>query len=131
VAYLVDTNIFIYARDGFDAVLQKFEQHAGLVALSTLSLAELQRGIHPAQRIPSLRLERHRALVDRIVILDFDAAAAKAYGSIINAIGRVKSCDIDHMIAAHALSVGATLVTNNVADFAGIPNLAVENWTIS
>jgi tRNA(fMet)-specific endonuclease VapC len=126
VAYLVDTNIFINARDGFDAV---FEQHAGLVAISALSLAELQRGIHPAQHIPSLRLERHRALVDRIVILDFDIAAARAYGSIIDAIGRVKSRDVDHMIAAHALSIGSTLVTNNVADFAGIPDLTVENWT--
>ena len=130
MSFLIDTNIFIYARDGVEAVLKKFEQHAGLVAISALSLAELQRGIHPAQKIPSLRLERHRALVERIVIMDFDVAAAKAYGLIIDAIGRVKSRDVDHMIAAHALSVGATFVTNNVADFAGIPNLDVENWTV-
>ncbi len=36
--------------------------------------------------------------------------------------------DFDRMIAAHALSLGATLVTNNQADFAGIPGLVTENW---
>ena len=87
MAYLIDTNIFIYARDGVDAVLKKFEEHAGLVAISTLSLAELQRGIRPSHA-SALRLERHRALVDRIVVLDFDAAAARAYGSIIDAVGQ-------------------------------------------
>jgi tRNA(fMet)-specific endonuclease VapC len=128
VAYLVDTNMFIYGRDGVETVLKKFEQHAGLVAISALSLAELQRGIHPAHLVPSLRLERYRALIDHIIVHDFDAEAAHAYGSIIAAIGRVKSRDVDHMIAAHALSTGSIFVTNNGADFAGIPGLVLENW---
>jgi tRNA(fMet)-specific endonuclease VapC len=128
VPYLIDTNIFIYARDGVESVLAKFEQHAGLVAISALSLAELQRGIQPPHLAPSLRLERYRALIDRIIVHDFNAAAARAYGSIIAAIGRVKSRDIDHMIAAHALSTGSTFVTDNAADFTGIPGLVLENW---
>jgi tRNA(fMet)-specific endonuclease VapC len=128
VPYLVDTNIFIYARDGNDAVLDKFEQFAGEVMLSALSLAELQRGIEPVDRASPLRRARHRTLVDRIIVLDFDVDAAEAYGRIIAAIGRQKGRDVDHMIAAHALSIDATLVTNNETDFASIPSLAVENW---
>ena len=53
MAYLIDTNIAIHARDGTDAVLVKLAEHDGEVLLSALSLAELQRGVY---RDPSLRL---------------------------------------------------------------------------
>lgn len=128
MAFLIDTNIFIYARDGNDRVLGKFGQHAGKVSLSAISLAELQRGLLAGQNELPLRLQRHEALVRRMAILSFDAAAGEAYRRVIAAIGRTKSRDVDHLIAAHALSIGATLVTNNTADFLGIPGLATENW---
>jgi tRNA(fMet)-specific endonuclease VapC len=47
LAYLIDTNIAIHARDGTDAVLDKLAQHDGEMLLSALSLAELQRGCLP------------------------------------------------------------------------------------
>jgi len=130
VAFLIDTNIFIYAREGNDDVLDKFEQHAGQFSISAISLAELQRGILPGQILPPLRQQRHDTLIRRMVVLPFDADAAEAYGRVIAAVGRTKSRDVDHLIAAHALSLGATLVTNNQADFAGIPGLVTENWAI-
>ena len=46
MAYLIDTNIAIHARDGTDAVLVKLAEHDGEVLLSALSLAELQRGVY-------------------------------------------------------------------------------------
>jgi tRNA(fMet)-specific endonuclease VapC len=128
VSYLVDTNIFIHARDGQAAVQRKFMMHAGQILLSALSLAELQRGLDPRLPDAALRRDRHAILLPRISVIAFDVAAAEAYGRIVAQHGRTKSRDIDHMIAAHALSVNAILVTDNKADFTGIPGLVVENW---
>ncbi len=129
MTFLIDTNIFIYARDGVAAVRRKFEQHQGSLLLSALSLAELQRGLDPRQADAVIRRERHRVLLPFVTVLPFDAAAAEAYGGIVWHRGRTKARDIDHMIAAHAISMGSTLVTNNIADFADIPGLALENWS--
>lgn len=130
-SYLIDTNIFIHARDGTELVLDKFEQHDKSIFLSALSLAELHRGLIDNSEETLLRRERHRVLLDRIQVLSFDAEAAAAYGHILALRGRVKARDFDHLIAAHAISRGATLVTNNEADFAGIHGLALENWTLA
>ncbi len=59
----------------------------------------------------------------------FDTAAAEAYGRIIALCGWVRGRDFDRMIAAHAISLNAILVTNNIADFRDIPNLALEDWS--
>ncbi len=126
--YLADTNIIIYARDGSEAVLGKFVEHSTEIFISAISLAELQRGLLLARTEAPLRRERHNTLMKGMRVLPFDSEAALAYGSVIAQCGRVKSRDLDHMIAAHALSVGFTLVTNNEANFAGIPGLKLENW---
>ncbi|MEO9129659.1 MAG: PIN domain-containing protein, partial [Sphingomonas sp.] len=65
------------------------------------------------------------AFVGEIPILDFDEAAARAYATLPFRRGR-----FDRLLAAHALSLGAVLVTNNERDFADIPGLVVENWTL-
>lgn len=129
MAYLVDTNIFIHARDGSDAVLDKFAEHSGEIFMSALSLAELQRGFDTRLSAAALRRERHRLLLQHLPILPFDTLAAEAYGQIILQLGRIKSHDFDHMIAAHAISTRSVLVTNNVADFSGIAGLSLEDWS--
>jgi tRNA(fMet)-specific endonuclease VapC len=63
-----------------------------------------------------------------ILVLPFDTAAAEAYGEIIGFCGWVKGQDFDRMIAAHAISARAVLVTNNTRDFQDIPRLSIENW---
>ncbi|HXC56081.1 MAG TPA: type II toxin-antitoxin system VapC family toxin [Rhizomicrobium sp.] len=128
MSYLIDTNIFMHARDGAESVLRKFEQHDGAIVLSALSLAELQRGLDPKLPEAIIRRERHGVLMQRIAVIAFDVAAAEAYGRIIAQCGRIKPRDFDHMIAAHAISERLTLVTDNEADFVGIPGLALENW---
>lgn len=125
---MIDTNIFIYAREGAEAVRQKFEANEGSILMSALTLAELQRGLDSRMPDASSRRQRHNLMLRGVQVVSFGVLAAEAYGSIIDAVGRQKSRDIDHMIAAHALSAGAALVTNNIADFAGIPGLALENW---
>ena len=129
MAYLIDTNIFIHARDGSDAVLNRFAEHSGEIFMSALSLAELQRGLETRPPAAALRRERHRLLLQHLPILPFDTAAAEAYGQIILQLGRIKAHDFDHMIAAHAISTRSVLVTNNVGDFSGIAGLLLEDWS--
>ena len=54
-----------------------------------------------------------------------DEAAAREYAKL-----PFKRARFDRLLAAHALSIGATVVTNNEADFADVPGLKIENWTV-
>ena len=128
MAFLIDTNIAIHARDGADWALDRLAENDGAVVLSALSLAELQRGLYrdPANR--AIRLPRLELLLRAIPVLPFDALAAEVYGRIIASLGWVKGRDFDRMIAAHALSTASILVTDNIADFRDIPGLKIENW---
>ena len=128
MAYLIDTNIAIHARDGTERVLDQLVAHDGEVMMSALSLAELQRGLYKNPAYTSLRAARLDILLAHLPVLPFDAEAARAYGQIIAACGWVKRRDFDRMIAAHAICMSAVLVTDNATDFADIPGLTVENW---
>jgi tRNA(fMet)-specific endonuclease VapC len=130
VAYLIDTNIAIHARDGTDAILDKLAEHDGEVLLSALSLAELQRGLYRDPTLTAIRQVRLEVLLRGIPVLPFDASAAQAYGQIIAQCGWARGRDYDRMIAAHAISSGSVLVTDNVTDFRDIPGLSMENWVI-
>jgi len=131
VAYLIDTNIAIYARDGVDAVLGKLAEHDGEVLLSALSLAELQRGLYRDSAFTAIRTARLDVLLRAIPVIPFDAAAAEAYGRIIAQCGWTRGRDYDRMIAAHAISSGLVLVTNNTTDFSEIPGLQLANWAVT
>ena len=61
--------------------------------------------------------------------MPFDAAAARAFGRIQAVAPSGRGGAYDRQIAAHAVSLGVTLVTNNEQDFHGIPDVVVENWT--
>lgn len=128
MAYLIDTNIAIHARDRTRSVLQKLIEHDGEVLLSALSLAELERGLYRRPEAMALRRARLDALLPALPVLPFDAAAAMAYGRIIAQCGWVKGRDFDRMIAAHAISTSSVLVTDNETDFRDVPGLLLENW---
>ena len=130
MAYLIDTNITIHARDGADAVLAKLAEHDGEVLLSALSLAELQRAVYRDPSLTAIRQARLEVLLRGLPVLPFDASAAVAYGRIIAQCGWARRCDYDRMIAAHAISSHSILVTNNLADFSDIPGLSMENWVV-
>jgi tRNA(fMet)-specific endonuclease VapC len=128
LAYLIDTNIAIHARDGTDAVLEKLAEHDGAILLSALSLAELQRGLYKDPANTAIRRMRLEVLLRHIPVLPFDAAAAEIYGRIIAQCGWAKGRDYDRMIAAHAMATASILVTANTSDFTDIPDLSLENW---
>lgn len=123
-AFLLDSNVLIYVlADGQSKVAQRLSQcPIGTAVTSAIVYAEVMRGI-PVEEHQAL--SRVRRLFDLIHPLVFDVVAADQYVRIPFLRG-----SFDRLIAAHALSRGLTLVTNNEADFANIPGLKVENWTI-
>lgn len=130
MAYLIDTNIAIHARDGTEAVLVKLAEHDGEVSLSALSLAELQRGVYRDPDLTAIRQARLEVLLRGLTVLPFDALAALAYGRIIAQCGWARGRDYDRMTAAHAISSHSILMTHNKADFRDIPGLSMEDWIV-
>ena len=132
VKILLDTDICIYAINhrnpetlgrlrGFDA---------GDVGISAVTYAELRFGIENSAR-PARNLDVLERFVLPLEIVAFDADAARHYGRIRAVLKRAgtPTGGNDLMIAAHALSLGAALVTNNVREFARVSGLQVEQWS--
>lgn len=131
--YMLDTNICIYLLKGHPkSVFQRLAQEDyGDVSMSCLTLAELRRGISSESGSSQKNDEAAlKALQQDIIALDFDASAAHAYGVVGANCTLKRSRSIDNLIAAHAISQQAVLVTNNEKDFKGYPGLRVENWAI-
>ena len=129
--YMLDTNICIYLMKHQPPQVQaRFNEcFVGEVVMSAVTLAELEYGIvcsSPAsQSTNRLALE---SLLQDIPVAPFAAQAAKSYGPV-RASDKHRNRDaLDKLIAAHALSLGVTLVTNNEADFNKYEGLVVENW---
>jgi tRNA(fMet)-specific endonuclease VapC len=128
--YMLDTNICIYLmRRRPPEVVERFRSLTlGDVVMSAITLAELRVGI---ERHPDLKEAAERALrqlLTHIPALPFDTSAAESYGILAAAIRDRRRDALDRLIAGHAVSLGITLVTNNVADFRDYPGLAIENW---
>lgn len=129
--YLLDTNICIYIRQKRpEEVLRRFRKlRPGEAALSVITYGELLYGAaKSAQRTAAL--ERLRALVQLLPALPLPETAAETYGTIraeLESKGEMIGNN-DLWIAAHALAVGLTLVTNNEKEFRRVRGLKVQNW---
>jgi tRNA(fMet)-specific endonuclease VapC len=130
--YLLDTNICIYiAKRQPSAVASRFEKlRPGDVGMSIVTYLELVYGAWksaPKQENVATVQELSRL----IPVQPLDTAVADHYGRIRSELERAGSPigAYDLLIAAHALSLDLTLVTNNLREFARIPGLRVENWT--
>ena len=130
MTYLLDTNAcldFTLARSAMLKERVRDNYRKGL-AISAITLAELRVGAQGPAADP-LDEERLDRFVGALRLHDFDWKAAMAYGALVRPIG-MRRTGFDRLIAAHALALGLTLVTNNEREFADIPDLRVENWTI-
>ena len=131
VLYLLDTNAcldFTLARSRALARRVEASYRHG-IGISAITLAELRVG----SRRPDADPEDERRLdnfVATLTLHPFDAEAAADYGRLANEIG-FRRGSYDRLIAAHARSLGLTLVTGNVADFSDVPGLRVKNWTLT
>ena len=122
--YLIDTNCCIYLFAGTHPALTRriSDTVEGEIGLSTIVLAEFALGLQTDGVLPDARLD---LLVEQMPVQPFDQSAAEAYARLPFRRGR-----FDRLLAAHALSRGLTLITNNPRDFDDIPGLTVENWTL-
>jgi len=128
--YMLDTNMCIYLiQHRPSAVARRFARcYVGEVVISAVTLAELEYGVACSGESEARNRLALDLLLEDIPAEPFDRAAARAYGSIRQAT-REKSRDaLDKLIAAHAVALDATLVTNKETDFAAYPGLRVENW---
>lgn len=128
--YMLDTNICIHLIQHHPPeVLERFHSlRQGDVVISVVTLAELRHGV---ERDPAIKEAALRALEGLLVYLPampFDEAAAASYGVLAAAVKDRRRDALDRLIAAHALSLDVTLVTNNEGDFKDYPGLKLENW---
>lgn len=130
--YLLDTNICIaIIRKKSPVAIRRLTQQAiANVAISTITIAELQFGGHK-----SAASQKNQGALEQFLIpfpfLDFDYDAAQAYGAIrayLEAQGTPIG-SLDTLLAAQALAHNLTMVTNNVNEFARVPKLRIEDWT--
>ncbi|MFM9978186.1 MAG: type II toxin-antitoxin system VapC family toxin [Sphingomonadaceae bacterium] len=121
--FLVDADIAIFATTGqFPAIRDRMAECVpGDLGLSAISYAEIVLGMEQGKPPTPAALAAFVAIVP---VLPFDMAAAAAYGKM-----PFRRARFDRLLAAHALSIGAVVVTNNEDDFADVPGLKVENWT--
>ncbi len=123
--YLLDSNIVIMLAAGSGDTLRArlADCDEGDLATSAIVLAEVARG-SLNEKPPAL--DALQAILEEVPVQPFDDRAALAYAKL-----PFRRASYDRLIAAHAMSLGLTLVTANERDFADIEGLQVENWTVA
>ena len=129
--YMLDTNICIYLIKQKPAtVLKRFRQiDISEISISSITLSELFYGVSKSSK-PEQNFMALTQFVAPLEILPFDGGAAQYYGDL-RAHLEIQGTPIgslDMLIAAHALSIESTLVTNNEKEFNRVPSLKIENW---
>jgi tRNA(fMet)-specific endonuclease VapC len=130
--FLLDTDISSYLiKKRYPVVQERYQQvPTASIYLSTISVAELHLGL---QRLPlqhSLH-EKVSTFIDEIQIVSWDVSAAQLHAQLKHRLEGDGTMigEMDLMIAAHAISLGATLVTNNLKHFGRLqPELVINNW---
>jgi len=127
--FMLDTDTVSFALRGEGRVAEELLDHRPSdLCVSAITLAELNYGAD------AKRSRKLRRLIDTfaqsVQTVPFDAQAAGRFGTVAAALAR-KGTPIgafDTLIAAHALALGLTLVTNNTQHFSRVSGLKVENW---
>ncbi len=130
--FMLDTDICIYAMkqkpEKVIAALRRNEAKG--ICLSSVTVAELWFGVNKSSsRKNELALERFLSAFE---LLAFDQKVAKVYGGVrekLESMGKPIG-PLDTQIAAHALSLNLTLVTNNLSEFKRVEGLKLENWAV-
>jgi tRNA(fMet)-specific endonuclease VapC len=127
---MLDTNIVICVLKRRPIqVLDIFNQNTNRMAISSITLSELIYGAEKSQNI-SKNLEAIEDFISHMEVLSYDQKTSQAYGQIkakLENNGEMIG-ENDIHIAAHAISQGLILVTNNLNEFRRVPHLSLENW---
>ena len=128
---MLDTNICIYIiKQQPVTVLKRFlEYQIGDIGISSITLSELRYGV-----AKSTHQEKNTKALDEFItpleVVSFDEEAAHVYGDIRATLEKAGTPigSMDMLIAAHAVSLGIPLVTNNAREFVRIPTLNIIDW---
>jgi tRNA(fMet)-specific endonuclease VapC len=130
--FMLDTDTCSYILKRANAAVMKRLQSVPIdeVCISAITNAELLYGVavSPRKQMDQLAVD---AFLRHVVIVDFSGDVAVHYAEI-RADLKMRGAMIgahDLFVAAHALALGMTLVTNNTREFRRVRGLAIENWT--
>ncbi len=131
IKFLLDTNICIYIikRKPLD-VIERFNQFKiSQIGISSITLSELLYGVSKSSK-PEQNQIALTQFIAPLEILSYSDEAAHYYGPLRAHLEKQGTPigSLDMLIAAHALSINCTLVTNNEKEFSRIPNLKINNW---
>lgn len=124
IRFLIDADSAIYAMvDAQSPVNTRIAACSpGDIGLSSITFSELALGSQLQKPPPP---DVFAAFIRAIPVVSYDEAAGQAYARL-----PFKRARFDRLLAAHALSLDAIVVTNNTGDFSDVPGLRVENWTL-
>ena len=129
--YLLDTNVVSHIMQGRDEGLlaRLVKVSVGQVVLSSVTLAEIEYGLHRRGQPERLRNALTQILL-RMDVLPWDEAAARCYGELCSTLEArgVNLSDFDMMIAAHAVALNAILVSRDKAFARLTDRLQLEAW---
>jgi len=134
IAFMLDTDICIYiAKHRPPEVAERFKAlEVGQVGMSVITYGELFAGALKSQNW-GLALEKLEKIVGLIPVIEMTRDTGKCHGVIRHNLEQAGTPigNNDLWIAAHAISLGVTVVTNNVREFGRVSGLKVENWVMS
>jgi tRNA(fMet)-specific endonuclease VapC len=132
--YVLDTDICSYVmKRSNDVVLKRLQKvPVSDVCISVITKSELLYGVEVSPR----RQQDEAALngfLSYVEVLDFPDQASSHYAQIRSHLKKLGAMigGNDLLIAAHARSLGLTLVTHNTREFGRVPRLVIEDWTMA
>jgi tRNA(fMet)-specific endonuclease VapC len=129
--FMLDTNICIYIiKKKPTDVIERFRQtRISHVGISSITLSVLEYGVAKSSKPDQNQFALAQFLAP-LEILPYGDDAAQQYGGLRAFLENQGSPigSLDMLIAAHALSIGCILITNNEKEFIRVPNLKIENW---
>ncbi len=129
--FILDTNICIYIiKQKPSGVIERFKRaEISQIGISSITLSELLYGVSKSSK-PEQNQIALTQFVAPLEILPYGNEAAQYYGDLRAQLEKQGTPigSLDMLIAAHALSIDCTLVTNNEKEFIRIPNLKIDNW---
>jgi len=130
---MLDTNICSYIiRNKPQSIKEKLQEveENHTVALSSIVVSELLYGATKKDSPKLMKIVS--AFIDNFIIYDYSKISAQSYGNIrtdLEKKGKIIGAN-DLLIASHALSLGAILVTNNTREFERVEGLVLEDWSL-
>jgi len=129
--YMMDTDTCIYLKNRRPpTIAERFRfLQWGEVVISVITFGELYNGALKSQET-EVALNNINRLAERLPVQSLSVEVAKSYANIRSSLEKQGTIigGNDLWIAAHALTLGLTVVTNNTKEFSRVESLAIENW---